>query len=98
MAFLILLGAVFRNALKTYRSSADPLFSGIALGYLGAFVGLLVHAVGANTFIIVRIMEPFWFLTAIVFLIPSIEERENSGKNGFANAHTGQNTKMLLTR
>ncbi|MFP6645103.1 MAG: hypothetical protein VCF24_16315 [Candidatus Latescibacterota bacterium] len=28
--------------------------------------GLLVHAVGANTFIIVRIMEPFWLLAGLV--------------------------------
>lgn len=75
-AFFILLGAVFRNAWKAYRASADPLFSGIVLGYLGGCVGLLVHAIGANTFIIVRIMEPFWFLTAIVILIPTMEKKE----------------------
>jgi O-antigen ligase len=76
LAFLFLLGSVFLNALNTYRTCTDPLYSGIALGYLGAFMGLLIHAVGANTFIIVRIMEPFWFLTAIVILIPGIEKTE----------------------
>ncbi len=73
IAFLILLGTVFRQALQVYRTTSDPLFSGIALGHLGAFIGLLVHAVGANTFIIVRIMEPFWFLTALVVMMPRIE-------------------------
>jgi O-antigen ligase len=77
-AFLFLLGSTFRNALRTYRSVSDPLFSGIALGYLGAFVGLLVHCIGANTFIIVRIMEPFWFLTAIVMMMPGIEKAKAS--------------------
>jgi hypothetical protein len=35
---------------------------------------MLVHAVGANTFIIVRIMEPFWFLTGIIITLPMIVE------------------------
>jgi hypothetical protein len=42
------------------------------MGYLGGFVGLFVHGMSANTFIIVRIMEPFWFLTAMVIMIPKI--------------------------
>jgi hypothetical protein len=42
-------------------------------------VGLLVHSVGANTFIIVRIMEPFWFLTALIVMIPRFEGAEGPG-------------------
>jgi O-antigen ligase len=82
-AFLFLLGSTFRNALRTYRSVSDPLFSGIALGYLGAFVGLLIHCIGANTFIIVRIMEPFWFLTAIVVMAPRLEQGEFRAQNPY---------------
>ena len=36
---------------------------------------MLTHGIGANTFIIVRIMEPFWFLTAIVIMIPQVASR-----------------------
>jgi len=43
------------------------------MGFLAGFIGLLVHAVGANTFIIVRIMEPFWFILAIVIMLPELE-------------------------
>jgi len=74
--FVWLLVAVFRNVLYAYRNTADPLFSGLSLGYLVGFVAMLVHAIGANTFIIVRIMEPFWFLTAIIIMIPTIEADE----------------------
>jgi len=74
--FVWLLVVVFRNALYSYRNTADPLFSGISLGYLAGFIAMLVHAIGANTFIIVRIMEPFWFLTAIIIMIPTIEADE----------------------
>jgi len=83
LAFLFLLGKTFRSALRTYRATADPLFQGIALGHLGAFVGLLVHSIGANTFIIVRIMEPFWFLTALVIMVPAVEGEGPAGGNRF---------------
>ena len=76
VSFLWLLAAVFKNALYAYRNTADPLFSGLSLGYLAGFIAMLVHAIGANTFIIVRIMEPFWFLTAIIIMIPTIEAEE----------------------
>jgi hypothetical protein len=49
------------------------------VGYLAGLVGLLVHSVGANTFIIVRIMEPFWFLTALIVMIPRFEGAEGPG-------------------
>jgi hypothetical protein len=42
------------------------------MGYLAGFAGLLTHGIGANTFIIVRIMEPFWFFTAIVVMLPDL--------------------------
>jgi hypothetical protein len=38
-------------------------------------IGLLVHAIGSNTFIIVRIMEPFWFFAGIVLMLPELEHR-----------------------
>ncbi|MBW2168261.1 MAG: hypothetical protein JRG69_03200 [Deltaproteobacteria bacterium] len=43
------------------------------MGFLAGFIGLLVHSIGANTFIIVRIMEPFWFVLAMVIMIPSLK-------------------------
>lgn len=42
------------------------------MGFLAGFIGLLIHSFSANTFIIVRIMEPFWFLTALVMMLPEI--------------------------
>lgn len=74
VAFFILLFSLYKNALSIYRTTTDPFFSGITLGYLAGFVGMLVHAIGTNTFIIVRIMEPFWFLTAIVIMVPLLQQ------------------------
>jgi hypothetical protein len=46
------------------------------MGFLAGFVGLLFHGIGANTFIIVRIMEPFWFVAAMVIMVPELEKKE----------------------
>jgi hypothetical protein len=43
---------------------------------------MLFHAIGANTFIIVRIMEPFWFLAGMVVMMPEIEKRETKERTG----------------
>ena len=48
----------------------------LAIGFLAALVGTLVHGIGANTFIIVRIMEPFWLLAGFTIVLLRINERE----------------------
>jgi len=86
--FVLLLAAIYRYALKAYRVTRDPFFKGLILGYLGGFVGLLVHGISANTFIIVRIMEPFWFLTAMVIMIPKIESLDVADGIGVGTGST----------
>lgn len=72
--FIALLIAIYRNALQARRRyEDDPFYLGVSTGFLAGFFAMLTHAIGANTFIIVRIMEPFWFLTAIIIMIPRIE-------------------------
>ncbi len=73
IAFSLLIFSIYKHALSTYRNTSDPFFSGISLGYLAGFVAMLAHSIGTNIFVIVRIMEPFWFLTAIIMTIPAIE-------------------------
>lgn len=73
LAFFYLLLSIFRNAKQTYYQTADLFYKGLTLGYLVGFFAILTHCIGANTFIIVRIMEPFWFVTAMVIMIPLIE-------------------------
>jgi hypothetical protein len=40
---------------------------------LGVLAGLVGHGISASTFIIVRIMEPFWFLMGLVAAYPLIK-------------------------
>ncbi len=77
--FLYLLYAIYRSARESYIQTTDPLFRGFLLGYLAGFWAMIAHGIGANTFIIVRIMEPFWFLTALAIMIPRIESSVRPG-------------------
>jgi hypothetical protein len=74
--FLLLMGTVFRETTNAFENTEDPFQKGLSMGYIAGFVGLLFHAIGANTFIIVRIMEPFWFMTALVVMIPRLEDKD----------------------
>jgi O-antigen ligase len=76
VAFLLLMVTIFRESFRVQRAAKDPFNKGLAIGFLAGFIGLLFHAIGANTFIIVRIMEPFWFAAAIVMAIPSLESAQ----------------------
>ncbi len=71
-AFAALLTAIFRETYRVYQRATDPLFKGLATGLIAGTIGLLVHAVGANTFIIVRIMEPFWLAVGLVISAGSL--------------------------
>jgi len=70
-AFMYLLFKIFSTVLSTFRNTTDELFKGISLGLLVGFAAMLIHALTANTFIIIRIMEPFWFLMAMAVAVQS---------------------------
>ncbi|MGH9749627.1 MAG: O-antigen ligase family protein [Candidatus Polarisedimenticolia bacterium] len=65
-AFALLMAFVWRTSLRAFRELEDPLHRGLALGMCAALTGLLAHAIGANTFMLIRVMEPFWLLCALV--------------------------------
>jgi len=65
-AFAFLMWSVYRLARSALDEIGDPYFQGIAMGFLLGFVGMLIHGIGSNTFIIVRIMEPFWLYVALI--------------------------------
>jgi O-antigen ligase len=76
VAFVYLLYSIFRISLRMARETQDKYLQGIVVGFLAGYVGLLFHAIGANTFIIVRIMEPFWFVLAMVVMVPSLQSEQ----------------------
>jgi O-antigen ligase len=68
-AFVWLIFTLFRVAFNTWRAQSGDLGWILSVGLLAGLLGLLTHALGANTFIIVRIMEPFWCVTGIVIIL-----------------------------
>jgi len=75
-AFVWLAWSLLRLARDRLRCAKDRFALALSLGYLAGLIGMLVHGIGANTFIIVRIMEPFWLLTALVVALD--ESREST--------------------
>jgi O-antigen ligase len=77
LAFLWLLWSILKNSRGVLRKMDDELYKGLTLGFIGGFIGLMIHAVTANTFIIVRIMEPFWFIAGIIMMLPTLKKGED---------------------
>ncbi len=71
--FLALLAASLRVGMSAYRVLREPEDRALALGLVAGTVGLLAYTGGANSFIIVRIMEPYWFFAAAVIALPALE-------------------------
>ena len=59
---------------RCYDRLQDPVLKGTALGTLCGYGGLLFHAIGTNSFIIVRIMEPFMILLGLLMAAMLVEQ------------------------
>lgn len=68
-AFLFMQFRIIKTAREASRWSRDWFCRGVALGTFCGTVALIVHSLGTISFLIVRIMEPFWFLVALCVVI-----------------------------
>jgi len=75
-AFLYLLISLQKMVYKIHKNAQIPFFKAFALGYFIATLAMITHGIGANTFIIIRIMEPFWLIAGLIFAIPEVERIE----------------------
>jgi hypothetical protein len=65
-AFLFLLWRILLTTRQTYFWSRDPVAKALSIAMFSITIGLMVHSAGTISFLIVRIMEPYWFLLALV--------------------------------
>jgi len=77
--FLWLLRRIWVLLRICHRSLSDASLRGVALGTLCGFGGLLFHALGSNSFIIVRIMEPLMILIGLLLAALLIEQQKSGG-------------------
>lgn len=70
VTFVFLMSRLWRKARDAFARETDPFCKGLAHGFLLGLAAMLVHGIGANTFIIIRIMEPFWLCAGLVLLLP----------------------------
>lgn len=80
LAFVWLLWSVLKAARAAYRQLVDPLDRGLVMGFIAGTFGLLAHAIGSNTFIVIRIMEPFWLIAGIVVMLPIFLDEETRAR------------------
>ncbi len=73
VAFGWLILAQARLFVSVFRNARLPLHRGLAIGLCAGLAGLLAHGISTNTFMLIRIMEPFWLLAGLVAAIPSVE-------------------------
>jgi len=76
ITFLWLLSRMLSVFRQGYRELEDGRMRGAALGGLCGLVGLMVHALGGNSFIIVRIMEPLMILLGLVMAALLIQREQ----------------------
>ncbi len=76
LGFIVITARLWMSTRRIYATEDDPFAKGLALGVWLGLVALLAHAVGANTFIIIRIMEPFWLCAGLVMILPRLSNAE----------------------
>mgnify|MGYP001765846378 CR=1 FL=1 len=82
--FVWMLLRLFRTSLRVFSSYEDPMIRALSLGFTVSLVGLLFQSFGVNTFIIVRIMEPFWFAAALLSVLYMKAVRPPGGRKADA--------------
>jgi O-antigen ligase len=75
LVFYLLMLKIIFIGYRTYRESSDVLSQSLSLGLVAGLIGILFQSLTTNSFIIVRIMEPFWVLTALVIMLPELKQK-----------------------
>jgi O-antigen ligase len=73
LSFALLILACLRSFRQARATLRSPLSRALAAGMLAGLAGMLAHAIGTNTFLLIRIMEPFWMLTGLLIAATAME-------------------------
>lgn len=76
LAFFYLFYAILKYLLSSYRNREDPFARSLSLGLFCTTIGLLVHGLGASTFLLVRVVEPYMMFLALLVSYNRMTEGE----------------------
>ena len=76
IVFFWIIIRVFKQSLKIYKNTNLLIPQSLSLSLICCLTALLFQSLTTNSFIIVRIMEPFWFLVGIVMVLPQVYKFE----------------------
>ncbi len=76
--FIWLLVSVYILILKAKSLQVPDSIRGMTVGFQAGFWGVITHAFTANTFIIIRIAEPFWFFTGLITVVTIIYDKQKN--------------------
>ena len=80
LTFFYLFYAILKYLFSSYKNREDPFARSLSLGLFCATIGLLVHGLGASTFLLVRVVEPYMMLLALLVSYNRMTEGEARGK------------------
>lgn len=66
LAFFMIMVRIGRVGFETIKSTKDDFIKYFTIGYMGSFVGMLMHAIGVSSFSTIRTAEAFWVLTGMM--------------------------------
>lgn len=69
LVFFWLLIQIFRTSLLTIRRVSDPPILGFCTGFAAGFAAILIHNLGATSLTSIRIAEPFFFATGLLYVV-----------------------------
>lgn len=78
-AFIWIIATLYKVGIRCYRTTENYAFAqAVSLGLIAGLTGLLVQSLSSAVFILIRVMEPLWFIAAMVVAMPDlIAEHEN---------------------
>lgn len=76
-SFVLLQILLLQTTRQTYLWAGDWVGKALGLGTFTATIALIVHSFGTISFLIVRIMEPYWFLVSLAVVARHIAIQEH---------------------
>ncbi|NUM52397.1 MAG: hypothetical protein HUU46_02015 [Candidatus Hydrogenedentes bacterium] len=76
VAFVFLQLQILRTTREAFRFAGNWFGRGISVGIFAGTIALIIHSLGTVSFIIVRIMEPYWFLVALAVIVRALAIEE----------------------